>query len=72
MKTFANREFAGYALNWLLDRPQFTEGIGPKPFTEFRMNLTVAQMNNMQWLLIGALPGAILLFGGLVWLRRRN
>ena len=72
MKTFANREFAGYALNWLLDRPQFTEGIGPKPFTEFRMNLTVAQMTNMQWLLIGALPGAILLFGGLVWLRRRN
>ncbi len=72
MKTFANREFAGYALNWLLDRPQFTEGIGPKPFTEFRMALTTAQMTNMQWLLIGALPGAILLFGGLVWLRRRK
>ena len=72
MKTFANREFAGYALNWLLDRPQFTEGIGPKPFTEFRMNLTVAQMNSLRWLLIGALPGAILLFGGLVWVRRRK
>ncbi|TSA40433.1 MAG: hypothetical protein D4R57_01760 [Verrucomicrobiales bacterium] len=72
MKTFANREFAGYALNWLLDRPQFTEGIGPKPFTEFRITLTTSQMNNVRWLLIAALPGAILLFGGLVWLRRRN
>lgn len=72
MKTFANREFAGYAVNWLLGRPQFTEGIGPKPFTEFRMTLTTAQMNSLRWLLIGALPGAILLFGGLVWLRRRK
>jgi hypothetical protein len=72
MKKFANRDFAEYALNWLLDRPQFTEGIGPRPFTEFRMNLTVAQMNKLWWLLVGALPGAILLFGALVWLRRRN
>lgn len=72
MKTFANREFAGYALNWLLDRPQFTEGVGPKPFTEFRIALTTAQMKSLSWLLIGALPGAVLLFGGLVWLRRRK
>lgn len=72
MKLLANRDFAHYALNWLLDRPQFTEGIGPKPFTEFRINLTVAQMTHMQWLLIGGLPGAILLFGGLVWMRRRK
>lgn len=72
MKKFANREFAGYAINWLLIRPQFTEGVGPKPFSEFRVELTVSQMKTLQWLLIGALPGAILLFGGLVWLRRRN
>ena len=72
MKLLANRDFAHYALNWLLDRPQFTEGIGPKPFSEFRMTLTTAQMNSLRWLLIGALPGAIMLFGGLVWLRRRK
>ncbi len=72
MKLLANRDFAHYALNWLLDRPQFTEGIGPKPFSEFRMTLTTAQMKSLWWLLIGALPGAILLFGGLVWLRRRK
>lgn len=72
MKLVANRDFANYALNWLLDRPQFTEGIGPKSFTEFRMTLTTAQMRNLQWLLLGAVPGGILLFGGLVWLRRRK
>lgn len=69
---FANREFAGYALNWLLDQPQFTEGIGPKSFTEFRLILTAAQMQTLGWALLGAIPGGILLFGGLVWWRRRK
>lgn len=73
MKTFpANRDFAYYAVNWLLDRPQFTEGIGPKPFTEFRVVLTEQQMAHLRWLLLGAIPGGILLFGGLVWWRRRK
>lgn len=72
MKLVANREFAGYAINWLLDQPQFTEGIGPKSFTEFRVTLTKAQMQTLGWLLLGAIPGGILLFGGLVWWRRRN
>ncbi|HNQ72068.1 MAG TPA: GldG family protein [Verrucomicrobiota bacterium] len=68
----ANRDFAYYAVNWLLDRPQFTEGIGPKPFTEFRVVLTEQQMVKLRWLLLGALPGGILLFGALVWWRRRK
>jgi len=73
VKTFpANRDFAYYAINWLLDRPQFTEGIGPKPFTEFRVVLTEQQMANLRWLLLGAIPGGILLFGSLVWWRRRK
>lgn len=72
MKVFANREFAGYAINWLLDQPQFTEGIGPKSFTEFRLMLTTAQMQTLGWLLLGAIPGGILMFGGLVWWRRRK
>jgi ABC-2 type transport system permease protein len=69
---FANRDFAHYAINWLLNRPQFTEGIGPKPFTEFRVVLTEAQMTRLCWLLLGAIPGGVLLFGGLVWWRRRK
>jgi hypothetical protein len=72
MKLLANRDFAGYALNWLLDRPQFTEGIGPKSFTEYRVTLTAAQGRTLRWLLLGAVPGGILLFGGLVWWRRQK
>lgn len=72
LKQVANREFAGYAVNWLLDRPLFTAGIGPKPFTEFRMAITEAEMKKLTGLLLGAVPGGVLLFGVLVWWRRRH
>src|SRR6185369_15670731 len=67
----ANRDFLGYALNWLLERPQLLEGIGPRPVTEFRLSLTRKQRIEADWLLLGGLPGAVLLLGGLVWLARR-
>ena len=72
IKHFANADFAEYAVNWLLDRPQLTTGIGPSTFTEFRVLLTAAQLKNIQWLLLVALPGGVLLLGGLVWLRRQK
>jgi hypothetical protein len=72
LKIGANRAFAGYAVNWLLERPQLMVGIEPRPIPEFRIALTVAQMRTVQWLLLGALPGGILLFGGLVWWRRQK
>lgn len=68
----ANRDFAGYAINWLLDRPTLLNGVGPSPVTEFRLLMTQAQIRNVRWLLLGALPGVVLIFGGLVWLRRRK
>jgi ABC-type uncharacterized transport system involved in gliding motility auxiliary subunit len=67
-----NRDFAGYAANWLLDRTVLLEGIGPRPVTEFRLTMTRAQQNNVRWLLLGALPGGVLVFGWLVWLVRRK
>ena len=67
-----NRDFLGYAVNWLLDRPLLLEGIGPRPVTEFRLQMTRLQQREVRWLLLGALPGAVLLFGGLVWLARRR
>jgi hypothetical protein len=70
MKILANRDFADYAVNWLVERTQLTEGVGPRPILEYRIALTVSQMKTIQWLLLGALPGGILLLGGLVWLRR--
>jgi ABC-type uncharacterized transport system involved in gliding motility auxiliary subunit len=68
----ANRDFAGYAINWLLDRPTLLEGIGPRPVTEYRLMMTNTQLRNVRWILIGALPCAALSLGGLVWLRRRK
>ena len=68
----ANRDFLGYAANWLLDRTTLLKGIGPQPVTEFRLIMTREQLQNVRWLLLGALPGAILLLGGLVWLVRRK
>jgi hypothetical protein len=35
MDSAANRDFAGYAVNWLLDRPHLLEGLGPRPITEY-------------------------------------
>ncbi|HEV2330310.1 MAG TPA: Gldg family protein [Verrucomicrobiae bacterium] len=68
----ANRDFAGYAVNWLLDRPALLNGIGPRSMVEYRLSMTKTQLRNVRWLLIGALPASILTLGGLVWLRRRK
>ncbi|MGH7951172.1 MAG: GldG family protein [Limisphaerales bacterium] len=68
----ANRDFLGYAVNWLLDRPQLVQGIGPRRVTEFRLIMTRAQLQNVRWILLGALPGFILLLGGFAWLARRK
>ena len=68
----ANRDFVGCAVNWLLDRPTLFEGIGPRPITEFRLMMTREQQRNVRWLLLGVLPGSVLVLGGLVWLRRRK
>ena len=67
-----NRDFVDYAANWLLDRQQLLAGIGPQPVTEFRLMMTQTQRREVAWLLLGALPGAILLFGGVVWFARRK
>lgn len=67
-----NRDFLELSLNWLLERSQLMQGIGPRPVAEYRLNLTQAQQRSTRWLMLGALPGGVLLFGGLVWLRRRK
>lgn len=69
----ANRYFAGFAVNWLLDRPQvLLEGIGPRPIKSYKLLVTPGQSSRLQWVLVGGLPGGVLLLGGLVWLRRRS
>jgi hypothetical protein len=68
----ANRDFLNYAANWLLDRQELLAGISPRPVTEFRLLLTQKQAQQLDWLLLGALPGGVLAFGWLVWFARRR
>jgi ABC-2 type transport system permease protein len=72
IESLANRDLAGYAVNWLVDRTELLAGLGPKPVVEYKLVMTQSQMTSAQWILLGGLPGAVLLLGVLVWVRRRN
>ena len=67
-----NRDFAGYAVNWLLDRTVLLEGTSPRPVTEYHLLVTRSQVNALNWILLAAIPGGVLLLGAMVWLRRRS
>lgn len=69
----ANHYFAALAVNWLLDRPQILlEGLVPQPVKKYRLVMTEQQLRTAQWILLGGLPGGVLLLGALVWWRRRH
>jgi hypothetical protein len=68
----SNRDFLNCAANWLLERQELLTGISPRPVTEFRLMLTQKQSQQLDWLLLGALPGGVLFLGWLVWLVRRQ
>ena len=68
-----NHLFAWQALNWLLQRPQIMlAGLGPQPIKEYQFYMTGTQAKVIDGLFLAAMPGAVLLLGGLVWLRRRS
>ena len=68
----ANRRFAGLAVNWLLNRDVMLQGIEPQPITEYQLVMSRTQMHAVRWFLLAAMPGAVLMVGGLVWLGRRR
>jgi hypothetical protein len=68
----ANRDFAAAAVNWLLDRPQLLKDLGPRPITQYSLSMTKTQLQSAEWLLLGGMPGVVLVVGSLVWLRRRK
>jgi hypothetical protein len=69
----ANHYFAALAVNWLLDRPQvLLDGLVPQPVKNYRLIMTRQQLQTAQAVLLAGLPGAVLLFGALVWWRRRH
>lgn len=68
----ANRDFARNTINWLLSKDVQLAGIGPRPMDEYRISLTTREMNTIRWVLLAGLPGAALVLGWFVWLRRRS
>jgi ABC-type uncharacterized transport system involved in gliding motility auxiliary subunit len=68
----ANLDFAHSAINWLLERTVLLENLGPKRVQEYNLLMNPGQMKAVKWILRGAMPGGILLLGGLVWFRRRK
>jgi hypothetical protein len=67
-----NYDLAVKCLNWLLERPQLLAGISPKPVREYRLVMTRAEKRAVRWMLLAGMPGAVLLFGLLVWWRHRH
>jgi ABC-type uncharacterized transport system involved in gliding motility auxiliary subunit len=67
-----NRDFAGAMVSWLLERTQLLEGVGPRPVSEYRLVMTASQHRTIRWLLLGGMPGAVLVAGALVYWRRNR
>ncbi|HEV2209485.1 MAG TPA: GldG family protein [Verrucomicrobiae bacterium] len=72
IESAANRDFANYLVNWLLDRTQLIKGPGPRPVTEYKLTMTRTQLQSAEWILLAGMPGTAVAFGWLVWLRRRH
>ena len=68
----ANRDFANSAINWLLERTVLLESLGPQRVQEFQLLVDRRQLTAIRWILLAAMPGGVLLLGGLVWFRRRK
>jgi hypothetical protein len=58
-------------VNWLVSRDSLLAEIGPSPLSEYQLLLTEKQMEQVRWLFMGAIPGAFVVVGFFVWLRRR-
>jgi hypothetical protein len=67
-----NPDFADFVVNWLLDRPQMMQGVGPRKTRDYRVTLTRSELQSVRWIFLAAMPGGALLLGALVWLRRRH
>ncbi len=68
----ANADLANLAVNWLANRDNLVGEIGPSAAREYRVVFTERQLSQMRWLLLGIVPGGVMAFGALVWLRRRS
>ena len=68
----ANRDFAAFAANWLVNQQVLLNDIPRRAIRHYQLNLTRSQLRSVQLVLLLGLPGGVLLLGTLVWLRRRH
>ena len=68
----ANREFGAATVNWLVNQSVLLSGIPPRELRNYKVMMTQSQLRSMQLVLLAGLPGAVLLIGLLVWMRRRH
>ena len=66
-----NTELVLNVVNWLIERESLL-GIPPKEPEQVRLTLSRSQLRATAWLVFGVLPGAALLTGALVFVRRRR
>lgn len=69
--SLGNRDFARHCVEWLLSRRELLGGIGSRPVDEYTLVMTHSQFQELSWILLGAIPGGMMLLGFLVWVRRR-
>jgi ABC-type uncharacterized transport system involved in gliding motility auxiliary subunit len=67
-----NREFANLTANWLVNQSILLSDIPRQAIHSYKLQMTHAQLRTVQGILVAAMPGAPLLLGLLVWLRRRH
>lgn len=72
IESAANREFAALTVNWLVNQSVLLSDIPRRPINTYKLTLTRAQLRSVQLMLLVGMPGAVLLVGLLVWLRRRH
>lgn len=63
-------DFTMASLNWVMNREELM-GISPRRPTFFTLSISPDKIAFLQTLLIMVLPGAALILGGFVWMRRR-
>jgi ABC-type uncharacterized transport system involved in gliding motility auxiliary subunit len=68
----ANRDFATSTVNWLVQQNMLLGEIPRQAIRTYRLTMTNRQMSTSRWLLLAGMPGAVLLIGFVVWVRRRK
>ncbi len=67
----ANREFASSTVNWLVAQNALLQDIPARAIKSHKLSLTNSQMGTLRLLLLGGLPGGVLLVGLVFWSRWR-